>query len=226
MFFSCWFYLESSMANDDDHKKRDFACKCTEHRCERINQSLIISDMTPVSGVDGDLCSVCDIRTLALERVCVCVWVYTSIFAQCYPACARPTEVRRLSTVEVHKNVLLTKREQTLWFTQDFPTNTSGEDPEWMRGTEEPLALLSADPGSDAPFTAGRRWATNVAVVTDSRTVLSWDHKIKHRWQLKVIIHHVWLGLQRGGKYPVNFRKLSKNPGKFPKIPVNFQKSR
>lgn len=68
------------MANDDDHKKRDFACKCTEHRCERINQSLVISDMTPVSGVDGDLCSVCDIRTLALERVCVCLSECTRVY--------------------------------------------------------------------------------------------------------------------------------------------------
>jgi len=65
------------------------------------------------------------------------VRVYTSVFAQGYPACARPTALRRLSTVEVHKNVVLTKREQTLWFTQDFPTNTSGEDPEWMRAAQE-----------------------------------------------------------------------------------------
>lgn len=79
--------------------------------------------------------------TLAHSSVCMferaIVRVYTSIFAQRYPACARPTALRRLSTVEVHKNVVLTKREQTLWFTQDFPTNTSGEDPKWMRAAQE-----------------------------------------------------------------------------------------
>ncbi len=35
----------------------------------------------------------------------------------------------------------------------------------------------------------------------------------------------LYVGLQRGGKFSVNFRKLSKNPGKFPKIPESFQNS-
>ncbi len=31
------------------------------------------------------------------------------------------------------------------------------------------------------------------------------------------------IGLQRGGTFPVNFRKLFKNPWKIPKNPGNFQ---
>lgn len=51
--------------------------------------------------------------------------VYTYIFAQCYPACMRPTEVKQLSTVEVYKNGSFTKREQTAVVYSGFPNKHS-----------------------------------------------------------------------------------------------------
>lgn len=53
--------------------------------------------------------------------VLVIASVYTYIFAQCYPACAKPTEVKQLSTVEVYKNGSFTKREQTAPVYSGFP---------------------------------------------------------------------------------------------------------
>lgn len=52
-------------------------------------------------------------------------WVYMYIFAQCYPACTRPTEVKQLSTVEVYKNGSLTNREQTAMVYSGFPNKHS-----------------------------------------------------------------------------------------------------
>lgn len=51
--------------------------------------------------------------------------VYIYIFAQCYPACARPTEVKQLSIVEVYKNGSFTKREQTAMVYSGFPNKHS-----------------------------------------------------------------------------------------------------
>lgn len=51
--------------------------------------------------------------------------VYIHLFAQRYPACARPTGVVRLSIVEVNKNPSLTKREQTAAVCSGFPNKHS-----------------------------------------------------------------------------------------------------
>lgn len=53
----------------------------------------------------------------------MCVYIY--LFAQCYPACVRPTGVTRLSIVEVYKNLSLTKREQTATVCSGFPNKHS-----------------------------------------------------------------------------------------------------
>lgn len=54
-----------------------------------------------------------------LDRLWMCVYIH--LFAQCYPACVRPTGVTQLSTVELYKNPSSTKREQTTAVCSGFP---------------------------------------------------------------------------------------------------------
>lgn len=51
--------------------------------------------------------------------------MYIHLFAQCYPACVRPTGVTQLSIVELYKNQSLTKREQTAAVCSGFPNKHS-----------------------------------------------------------------------------------------------------
>lgn len=63
--------------------------------------------------------------------------VYIHLFAQRYPACARPMGVERLSIVEVNKKPSLTKGEQTAAVCSGFPNKHSTRRAEgWPRRRE------------------------------------------------------------------------------------------
>lgn len=63
--------------------------------------------------------------------------VYIHLFAQRYPACARPMGVERLSIVEVNKKPSLTKGEQTAAVCSGFPNKHSTRRVEgWQRHRE------------------------------------------------------------------------------------------
>lgn len=72
--------------------------------------------------------------------------VYIHLFAQRYPACARPMGVERLSIVEVNKKPSLTKREQTAAVCSGFPNKHSTRRAADGRRQRETVARGSTGP--------------------------------------------------------------------------------